>query len=277
MTLDELVSEEKKMKSQKTLIALIVGFIVGIAIVCQPHIITRSLMLKSDEDVNKYLAVAILVETLFFFVLFAGFYARIMFPDLMNDEIPLKMDGILSAYVVKKFSVAIGITVIMGLIAAGLSTLESIVQSLSTTITNDIIAPFTGLDENSKKLPVINKMVIVVLAILAILISYQQLLYPNLSVGILAQNGVYAFFSAAFVPVLFGIFIKDMPKQAAIGAAVTAIIVHFSVYYGQLTPYTTGSVRNPAVAATMAIFSAVFIGLVLWVLLRKKIKTHINA
>ncbi len=253
------------------------NFIVGIAIVCQPHIITRSLMLKSDEDVNKYLAVAILVETLFFFVLFAGFYARIMFPDLMNDEIPLKMDGILSAYVVKKFSVAIGITVIMGLIAAGLSTLESIVQSLSTTITNDIIAPFTGLDENSKKLPVINKMVIVVLAILAILISYQQLLYPNLSVGILAQNGVYAFFSAAFVPVLFGIFIKDMPKQAAIGAAVTAIIVHFSVYYGQLTPYTTGSVRNPAVAATMAIFSAVFIGLVLWVLLRKKIKTHINA
>ncbi|MBK8347839.1 MAG: sodium:solute symporter [Saprospiraceae bacterium] len=250
------------------------NFIVGIAIVCQPHIITRSLMLKSDEDVNKYLAVAILVETLFFFVLFAGFYARIMFPDLLNEGTPLKMDGILSAYVVKKFSVAIGITVIMGLIAAGLSTLEGIVQSLSTTITNDIIAPFTGLDENSKKLPVINKLVIVVIAIIAIVISYQQLLYPNLSVGILAQNGVYAFFSAAFVPVLFGIFVKDMPKQAAIGAAVTAMIVHFSVYYGQLTPYTTGSIRNPAVAATIAILSAVFVGIALWVILRKKMNTQ---
>ncbi|MBL0101602.1 MAG: sodium:solute symporter [Saprospiraceae bacterium] len=250
------------------------NFIVGIAIVCQPHIITRSLMLKSHEDVNKYLAVAILVETLFFFVLFAGFYARIMFPDLLNEGTPLKMDGILSAYVVKKFSVAIGITVIMGLIAAGLSTLEGIVQSLSTTITNDIIAPFTGLDENSKKLPVINKLVIVVIAIIAIVISYQQLLYPNLSVGILAQNGVYAFFSAAFVPVLFGIFVKDMPKQAAIGAAVTAMIVHFSVYYGQLTPYTTGSIRNPAVAATIAILSAVFVGIALWVILRKKMNTQ---
>ena len=250
------------------------NFIVGIAIVCQPHIITRSLMLKSDEDVNKYLAVAILVETLFFFVLFAGFYARIMFPDLLNEGTPLKMDGILSAYVVKKFSVAIGITVIMGLIAAGCSTLEGIVQSLSTTITNDIIAPFTGLDENSKKLPVINKLVIVVIAIIAIVISYQQLLYPNLSVGILAQNGVYAFFSAAFVPVLFGIFVKDMPKQAAIGAAVTAMIVHFSVYYGQLTPYTTGSIRNPAVAATIAILSAVFVGIALWVILRKKMNTQ---
>lgn len=185
------------------------------------------------------------------------------------------MDGILSAYVVKKFSVAIGITVIMGLIAAGLSTLEGIVQSLSTTITNDIIAPFRGLDENSKKLPVINKLVIVVIAIIAIVISYQQLLYPNLSVGILAQNGVYAFFSAAFVPVcLFGIFVKDMPKQAAIGAAMTAMIVHFSVYYGQLTPYTTGSIRNPAVAATIAILSAVFVGIALWVILRKKMNTQ---
>jgi len=37
MTLDELVSEEKKMKSQKTLIALIVGFIVGIAIWSATH------------------------------------------------------------------------------------------------------------------------------------------------------------------------------------------------------------------------------------------------
>ena len=248
------------------------NFIVGIAIVCQPHIITRSLMLKSDEDVNKYLTVAIIVETLFFFVLFAGFYARFMFPDLMKDGMALKMDGILSAYVVKKFSIGTGIIVIMGLIAAGLSTLEGIVQSLSTTITNDIIAPFSGLDEQSKKLPLINKIVIIVLGILSVLISYQQLLYPNLSVGILAQNGVYAFFSAAFVPVLFGIFIKDTPKQAAIGAAITAIIVHFSVYYGQLTPYTSGTVRNPAVAATLAIISAVMVGLLLWFILRKKAK-----
>jgi len=248
------------------------NFIVGIAIVCQPHIITKSLMLKTDEDVNKYLTVAIIVETLFFFVLFAGFYARLMFPELTNDGMSMKMDGILSTYVVKKFSIGVGIVVVMGLIAAGLSTLEGIVQSLSTTITNDIILPFSKLNENSSILPIINKIVIVFLAILSILISYQQLINPNLSVGILAQNGVYAFFSAAFVPVLFGIFIKDTPKQAAIGAAITALVVHFSVYYGQLTPYTTGAVRNPAVAATLAILAAVFVGFILLVAFKNKNK-----
>lgn len=255
---------------------IVCNFIVGIAIVCQPHIITKSLLLKTDEDVNKYLTVAIIVETLFFFVLFAGFYARLMFPDLMNDGVPMKMDGILSAYVVKQFSIGVGIVVVLGLIAAGLSTLEGIVQSLSTTITNDIIAPFAKIKEDSSSLSIINKVVIVLLAVLAIIISYNQSINPNLSVGILAQNGVYAFFSAAFVPVLFGIFIKDTPKQAAIGAAIAAMVVHFSIYYGQLTPYTTGAIRNPAVAATFAIVSAVVVGSVLLFIYRNKQKITIN-
>jgi len=255
---------------------IVCNFIVGIAIVCQPHIITKSLLLKTDEDVNKYLSVAIVVETLFFFVLFAGFYARLMFPDLLVDGVPMKMDGILSTYVVKQFSVGVGIVVVLGLIAAGLSTLEGIVQSLSTTITNDIIAPFAKIKEDSSSLSIINKVVIVILAVLAIIISYNQLINPNLSVGILAQNGVYAFFSAAFVPVLFGIFIKETPKKAAIGASITAMVVHFSVYYGQLTPYTTGAIRNPAVAATLAIVSAVLVGLVLMSIYRNKQKITIN-
>ncbi|MCK8495413.1 hypothetical protein M0L20_26345 [Spirosoma sp. RP8] len=37
MTLDELVSEEKKMKSQKIMTALLIGFFVGIAIWTATH------------------------------------------------------------------------------------------------------------------------------------------------------------------------------------------------------------------------------------------------
>lgn len=246
------------------------NFVVGIAIVCQPHIITKSLMLKNDHDVNRYLFIAILVETLFFAVLFAGLYARLMFPDLTNDGQVLKMDGIFSAYVVKMFSVGIGIVVVLGLISAGLSTLEGIIQSLSTSISNDIIVPIFGLEGQTSKINFINKWVILSLGIVAIVGSYQQLLYPNLSVGILAQNGVYAYFSAAFVPILFGIFIKDTPKQAAIGATITAIIVHFSVYYGQFTYYTTGSIKNPTVAAALAILSALIVGMILLIIYRPK-------
>ncbi len=240
--------------------------VVGVAIVCQPHIITRSLLLRDARDVNRYLLVAIVVEILFFSVLFVGFFARLAFPDLTDNGQKLPLDGIVPAYVVHEFPVYAGLLVILGLISAGLSTLEGLIQSVSTTLTSDLLDPLLGVrlgsgDERARRLARINKLVIVVLAVIAIAWSYQQLLNPKLSVGILAQNGVYAYFSAAFVPVLLGIYGKNVRPLAPVAASITAIVVHFSVYYGQLTPYTTGAVRNPAVACTLAILAALAVGL----------------
>lgn len=246
------------------------NFVIGVAVVCQPHIITKSLMLKSDKDVNKYLLIAIIVESIFFAVLFAGFYARLTFPELKNGESELKIDGIFSAYVVKEFSVYTGIIVIMGLIAAGISTLEGLIQSLSTTITNDIILPLSKKELNTKQISILNKIVIALLGLIATYISLYQLKKPNLSVGILAQNGVYAFFSAAFVPVLFGIFVKNANKIAVFSASISAIVTHFAIYYMSLSKYTTGAVKNPAVAATYAIITAVTLALILQIILKPK-------
>lgn len=238
--------------------------VVGIAIVCQPHIITRSLLLRRDGDVNRYLTIAIVVQTLFFMVLLTGFFARLVYPDLQRGGQALALDGIIPAYVVDTFPVYIGLLVILGLISAGLSTLEGLIQSLSTTITSDLIYPLARRlreHDDPAQAQKVNRMVIAGLALVTCLWSYQQLLYPNLSVGILAQNGVYAFFAAAFVPVLLGIYGKNVRTAAPAAASVTAIVVHFSVYYGGLTPYTSGAVRNPAVACTLAILAALTVGL----------------
>ena len=108
------------------------------------------------------------------------------------------------------------------------------------------------------------------LAIISFLFSYDQLMNPNLSVAIFAQNGVYAYFSAAFIPVLLGTFAKDTPLIAPFGAAVTAVIVHFSVYYGRLGEYMQEPVRNPAIPSTYAILSALAVGLILYFIFRKK-------
>ncbi|MBK8493395.1 MAG: sodium:solute symporter [Saprospirales bacterium] len=251
------------------------SFIVGVAIVCQPHIITRSLLLKNESDVNRYLLTGIVVEVLFFSVVFAGLYARLAFPDLTLNGERIPMDGIIPAYVVAEFPVFLGLIVVMGLLAAGLSTLEGLIQSLSSTITSDIIEPLAGKllgteETRGKRLVVLNKLVIVGLAVVSVLLTYQQLVKPNLSVGIFAQNGVYAYFSAAFVPVLMGIFLKDVPRIAPIGASVTAVLVHFGSYYGGFTWYLQDVVRNPAVAATYAILASVVVGTLLYILFRKK-------
>lgn len=258
------------------------NFIVGIAIVCQPHIITKSLLVKEDKDVNKFLLIAILVETLFFLVVFVGLYARISFPDLTIGGEALKMDGIVSAYVVSEFPVYVGIVLILGLLAAGLSTLEGLIQSIPTSISADIIEPLMGdrLGEGEardRNLIRINKTVIVLLAIVTAFLSYDQLLNPSLSVGIFAQNGVYAYFSAAFIPVLMGIFFKDVPRQAPIIASVVAVTVHFCIFYGRLGSYMQDPVRNPAIASAMAILVSTLVGLmVLWTMRRTSTTSPVN-
>ena len=114
---------------------------------------------------------------------------------------------------------------------------------------------------------------IILLAIVTISVSYQQLINPNLSVAILGQNGVYAFFSAAFAPVLFGIFIKEVKIQVPVSASISAILIYFSVYYGQLSFYTTGQVRNPAVAGTYAIIGSLLISGLVYLLTRRNSKS----
>lgn len=246
------------------------NFIIGVAIVCQPHIITKSLMLRSEKDINKYLAVAIVVLTLFFAVLFIGLYARLMMPDLTLNGESISMDSIVSVYVVERFSPYVGVLVIFGLLSAGLSTLEGLVQSVSATITNDIIIPLSGkkFAESTKKN--INRGVIVAMIVVTIIISYDQLVNPNLSVGIFAQNGVYLFFSAAFIPVLYGVFFKNVPKQAPFLATITAVVVYVVIYYGSLTPYYTDvTVKNPAIAGALAIVASTLVGILAMFIFKK--------
>lgn len=264
-------------------------FIIGIAVVVQPHIITKSLLLKKESDVNRFLLVAVIVETIFFLVVMTGFYARLTFPDLSVDGVPLKNDGIIPAYVVAAFSggrltVIIGLIVVLGLISAGMSTLEGLIQSVSTTITNDIVKPLFGNKIKQEKTYVtVNKAAVVILAVISFIISWNQLQFPKLSVAILAQNGVYAYFSAAFVPVLFGIFMKGSGKKAAFSATIIAIAVHFGIFYllpylseglgwdfGTFSKYLSGTVRNPAIAASTAILISTAAGLGIYLFEKNK-------
>ena len=255
----------------------ITQIIIGFAIVCQPHIITKSLLLKHENDTNKYLVFGIITQFIFFSVVFAGLYARISFPDLIAAGAPLKLDQVIPTYVLSEFPVFVGIIVVLGLISAGISTLEGLIQSLSTTTTTDIIKPLFGKhypvdpEKREKGMILTNKIVIVFLGIVSAYISYGQILNPKLSVAILGQNGVYAYFSAAFVPILFGMFLKDVKKAAPIAASVAAIIVHVSFYYGKIgVPFTKSTGENPGVAASMAFISALVVGTTVYLAQRGK-------
>jgi sodium/pantothenate symporter len=248
---------------------IVAQIVIGVAIVCQPHIITKSLLLKDSSKVNSYLFSGIFFMVFFFLVVIVGLYARISFPDLTLNGTTIKMDEIIPTYVVTKFTVGVGMIIVVGLISAGLSTLESLIQSLSITVTSDILKPI--FKDKMTNTIAVNKLVIVILAIVSFLLSWKQIKNPDISVAIFAQNGVYGYFSAAFVPVLFGTFLKDVKTRTVFIASVSAIVIHFTIYYGRLTPYMQERVNNPGISAAIAIVSSVVIGYLLYKFDKKKI------
>ncbi len=270
-----------------------IGFaqiIVGIAVVIQPHIITKSLFIKKESEVNTFLISAIIAEILFFSVIFVGLYARLEFPDLTINGTQMTTDDIIPSYVISIFSdglgsVIIGLVVILGLLSAGFSTLEGLIQSLSTSFTTDIIKPLFGHKiKNDKSYFTINKIIIIVLAIVSFIITRDQLLHPKLSVAIFAQNGVYAFFSVAFIPIIMGIFTKVQNWKIPFAASITALVTHITIYYilpyfvtkygldlGYFTIYLKGEIRNPAIASSIAITVSSVVGVILYYVNKEKI------
>ena len=245
--------------------------VVGIAIVCQPHIITKSLLLKEERQVNRYLAAGITVQVLFFLVVITGIWARLTFPDLTAGGAPITPDSVISTYLVTRFPWYVGVVVFLGLISAGMSTLEGLIQSLSIILTNDLVknvhTAATGRELSDRFLFVFNRGVIAALAVASFALAWWQLVSPNLSVIIFAQLGVYAYFAAAFVPVLFGTFLDDVPLPAVASATVVALAVHYGIYYtGQhWFPYYEGvAVKNPGISTALAIVAATVVGGVVW-------------
>ncbi len=230
---------------------VVANFCIGVAIIMQPHIISKSLYLRTERDVNRYLATAMVAGTVFTTVLLVGLYARI---GLGGDLPP---DTVVPTYIATSFSPGLTALIMLGLLAAGFSTLEGIILALSTIFANDLwanLARATGMSDEvvRARLLVVGRVFLVVLAPVTAVLAWRQIVAPSLSVAIFAQNGVYGLFAATFAPVVFGLFSERATARLAAAAAVTALVVHFGMYYGGITHYH----NNPAVPATFALVTS---------------------
>ncbi len=235
----------------------VANFLVGVAIICQPHILSKALYLRSDKDVNYYLLTVIIVGSLFFFVLFSGLYARVF----LNAPV-MPPDQSMAAYINQIFPPAILAIVTLGILAAGFSTLEGLFIALSTIFSIDLLRSYLKkkLSYNDGKLEdktlLFTRLFLIALAIIVFFLSIWQIEHPSLSVAIFAQNGVYGLFVASFWPILIGLFFPQLKSWIPFSAGVLGLVVHFGMYYGKITHYHT----NPGVCAAVALMvSALFV------------------
>ena len=148
----------------------------------------------------------------------------------------------------------------LGVLAAGFSTLEGVILAISTIFANDFYGTFArakGIDPERLQGNLLRagRIFLVALAPITLFLAYRQIVAPSLSVAIFAQNGIYGLFSATFAPVLFGIFSRRTNAWLVFASAISALIVHFGMYYGGITVYH----NNPAVPATFALLTSTLV------------------
>jgi Na+/proline symporter len=239
----------------------ICNFLVGLAIVCQPHILGKALLLKDGSQIKTYLGVAFAAGSVFILIMIVGLYARVSLPEVIS-----RSDTVVPIYIARHFSPAMLVLISMGLLCAGISTLEGILLALSSIFSNDIY-PFIrphkdgeSAEEYAAKALRFGRISLCIIGLICIYMSISQIRNPvGGSVAIFAQYGIYLLFSVFFLPLGCGMFMPDISGKLVKAGVFMAVIGYFLPVLLKWPFYH----NNPAfLAACSIVFSwlTVFIG-----------------
>lgn len=120
----------------------VAGFVIGFAVVCQPHLLMKALYLEKDEDVGKYVMVSVGITALFFTLLLGGLAAHAVL-DPAAAEVA-RQDAVMVAWLKTQFGDVTFVLISVALVAAGMSTLDGILVAMSTVVSNDVYLPIAG-------------------------------------------------------------------------------------------------------------------------------------
>ena len=281
----------------------VAGFVIGFALVSQPHIMVKALYVKSDRDVTKYLVVCVLTSLAFTGLLLVGLYAHLKgipaerFIDPATGA--FRQDLVMTMYILDSFSPTMVAVITVALLAAGMSTLDGILVALSSIAANDLFLASTEnnlLKDRSpqQKLRIAHRASQLILVGMGIATFFIALDPPEL-LGIFGQVGVYGIVAASCVPIVCGILFKEINGRAVFASGVTGLVVHLA-FYGAATYAMSNALSlnelveqwniawlfdnsmpqlgflNPGVTATYGLFASLSIALPagLWSLARRR-------
>jgi len=231
------------------------NLLVGLAIVCQPHIMSKALYLRDDRQVRWYLGTAIAAGLVFTAVLTTGIWARLTLAE------PVTIDRAIPTWIGTSFPPGLQVLISIGLLCAGLSTLEGILLALSATFSADFY-PLMARARSERTAWRVGRTGLAIVAIVTLGLVVWQLEHPTGgTVAIFAQYGVYLLFSASFLPLACGMFVPRAGRTLVTWSVGTTVAVYAAVAILEITPLH----NNPAFLATAGILAGwlvVGIGLV---------------
>lgn len=215
----------------------ICGFVIGFALVCQPHIIIKPLYLDGERKVWQSVAVCIVVSIVFTGLLLVGLYAHMadIPPEVFEKAAGggSEQDAVMTAYLMETFSPATLAFIMVVLLAAGMSTLDGMLVALSSIAANDLFLNLTENnlladktdEEKSRIAHRAGQVVLVAMGAAAFLIA----LNPPELLGIFGQIGVYGVVTTAAVPIVFGIFAPRIGKIPIFVGSIVGLLVYLGL------------------------------------------------
>jgi SSS family solute:Na+ symporter/sodium/pantothenate symporter len=237
----------------------VAGFVVGAVIVCQPHILTKALYVKTDLEVRQYLIVFGIIFLLFQLLGTVGFFAHIAVPEpslIDLDSRQFRQDLVMTMFLKSVFPEWVFTIVSIVLLAAAMSTLDGLLVSMSTITANDLVLNVFAADpsvhpEQRMALALkVSHVVLVFIAIAAFLIN----LHPPRLLCIFGQVGVYGLTAAAAPPLLLGVLFRNVPLGLVWIGSAAALTIHFGLFFfgNSLFPGLFLTFSNPGVTASIA-------------------------
>jgi sodium/pantothenate symporter len=223
------------------------SFVVTAALMLQPHILTKVLYLKEPSQLNKFLLVTMIVGTAFSGMLLIGFFARFEGLEVVAQ------DKVAIAWIASAFGPIAQSFIFVTLLAAGMSTLDGILVSLSTVVVSDLVLGFKKggptQDDVNKGLAW-SRYALVAVGLVSLALAWD----PPKLLGIFAQQGVYALVAASAAPMFLGVLRPQFKSAAVIGAcSLLGVTIHFVLNLGF-------DVVNPSVSAAWGIIASVGLG-----------------
>lgn len=226
------------------------GFVVTFALMLQPHILTKVLYLRGEHDIKKFIGTTVLVGFCFSLMLAVGFYARFAGLDIESQDVVVR-EYLIFEFASSELGQYILTFIFLTLLAAGMSTLDGILVSLSAMVINDIVTPLMGELDSSLMW---SRILLVGVGLVALALAWN----PPALIGLFAQKGVYGLAAASAAPILFGVLYQGViPKALVFTSALLGLVIHLALNLAV-------GVANPAVSATLAIIiSVAMVGLYL--------------
>ncbi len=249
----------------------VAGFVVGASVVCQPHILTKALYVKSDKAVKQYLIIFTIIFILFLLLGSVGFFARLTVPvEQLNDPNTgvFRQDLVMTMYLINAFPTWVTTLIFIVLLAAAMSTLDGLLVSISTITANDLVA--NVIDKigghhlsDKERMKISFRASHIILVVIAGLVFLVNINPPKL-LGVFGQVGVYGMVLAAVPPLLTGVLFKNVPLFLVWSTSLFGMGIHFIIYlFGEnLFPNSTLTFANPGVTASIGVLISVLIALI---------------